>query len=132
MCRGIAKTRKFETFDKHSQKEGARGPGNCKTTSVQASTFIMSALNVTSFGNRPARRAGLSGIPSSPSFSRTPILRYSTMPSSAYWRFRGVEFLSTRQIVFSRRIFYKLGHFAGRFIVQFARSLQRLDLQYHT
>lgn len=55
--RGIAKTRKFETFNKRAQKEGAGDPGNCKTTSALASTFIMSTLNVTPFGNRPARRA---------------------------------------------------------------------------
>jgi len=54
-----------------------------------ASTFIMSALNVTPFGNRPARRARFSGI------SRHP--PHPSLPHGAFaihWRFRGVESFS--------------------------------------
>lgn len=99
---------------------------NCKTTSALASTFIMSALNVTSFGNRPTRRARLleySGTASA--LSRIP------NPSLSHDAFAGILEIPGRRgslsawvarIASSRQIFYKLGHFAGPFRCATARS----------
>jgi len=53
---------------------------------------------------------------------RFPILRYPTMPSPEYWRFRGVESLSAQRIASSRQISYKPGHFAEPFRCATARS----------
>ena len=92
--RGNAETRKFETFDKHAQKEGAGDSGNCKTTSALTSTFIMSTLNVTPFGNRPARRACLLEYSGNSLFSRIP------NPLLSHGAFAGILEIPGRRIPF--------------------------------
>lgn len=104
----FAEIRKFETFDKRAQKKGAGDSGNCKTTFAPGINFHNERAQCYAVWQSSSQTRPLSGI------------SWQTFPSFAIpWCLcrHTLEILGRRiplsRIASSRRIFYKLGHFAG-------------------
>lgn len=120
----IAEIRKFETFDKRAQKEGAGDPGNCKTTSAPGINFHNERAQCYAVWQSSSQTRPLSGISRQlphPSLSRGAF-------AGLLWRFWGVESLSRGSLPlvgFSISSAISL----GRFVVH--HSLEWLDSRYH-
>lgn len=105
----IAEIRKFETFDERVQKKGAGDSGNCKTTSAPGINFHNERAQYYAVWQSSSRTRPLFwNIQASSSFTIPWCLCRQTLEVPG-------RRIPLSRIASSRRIFCKLGHFAGPF-----------------